>query len=212
MSGINLGDNNAKMYLGDTLITGGEIPAFNGYVLAPSAGVIIPYTIDDFNPNNSFEITGVFYLGSNVNKRFALCGTGYRSDNQFYSYPSVEVTVGSDSKVWVGLTSNEREWDLLNQNITTAFTANSYHYIKLSFDSVTKKLVLSHSTDGNTWDTLFTTTISGTIYNTTYNYFCFGCNGGNSSNLLIDSTANLHLAIDKCKLVSNGNILFGYDN
>lgn len=75
-----------------------------------------------------------------------------------------------------------------------------------------KLINVYHSTDGNTWSLIDTTDIgSSTVFNTSSLKMCFGGNAF-ASGLTFPSEEDFHMAIERCKVISEGITIFGYDD
>ena len=63
MSGIMIGSNTGKLYLGDTLLTGGgsTIPNFNGYLQRGTQNMFNT-NVELETAGHSFQITAAFYI------------------------------------------------------------------------------------------------------------------------------------------------------
>lgn len=204
---IMYGDSNAKLYLGDTLLNRSR--KFNGYIGNPY-GISAPRAGRDFDPTKSYDIVCCFWWGEGhtaTSDSHAAFGT--LEDNRYYSYPSLEIRL--DTGIWYGLSSTDREWNAISKTVSMSFTQNSYNYLKLSHDSEAHTITVSYSTDGETWTVIDTNDISSFTLLTTSNRFCFGCNAGQDRLRLLQED-DYHICIDKCRIVSDGNVLFGYED
>lgn len=213
---IMVDDELGKIYCGDVLVSGGgsggDIPVFNGYVKNGTGGIMIPYSKTEFNTSKSFDIIFCFWLGTNPT---AISGAAFGTSlyNWYTYYPSVEITVGENPSVWYGVSDDVTYgWTLANKRVDCVFTENSFNYVKLSYSTVTNLITLSHSINGRTWNVLDSVDITGrTIVNSTDEVFCFGCNG-QADRLIFPAEDDFHIAIDKCKIISEGVTIFGYDD
>lgn len=212
---VLIGDTKAKLYFGDILlndvipVTG--LPDFKGYVSSDN-GVPIAKTDTDFDTSKAFDIIFCFWLGSNpTGTTGAAIGT-YDMNDQ-YKYPSIEIRLGTG--IWFGASSDGSNWDLISKTVEFNFVQNSYNYMKISHDTSDEnhKLInVYHSTDRNTWSLINTTDIgSSTVFNTSSVKMCFGGNAFASS-LTFPSEEDFHMAIERCKVISEGITIFGYDD
>lgn len=204
---IMYGDSNAKLYLGDTLLS--RIPEFKGYIGNPY-GISAPRAGRNLDPTKSYDIVCCFWWGEGhtaTSDSDAAFGT--LEDNHYYAYPSLEIRLSTG--IWYGLSSNGREWDVISKTVSMSFTQNSYNYIKLSHNSETHTITVSYSTDGETWTIIDTNDISGVTLLTTSDRFCFGGNAVQDRLRLLPED-DYHICIEKCKIISDGEVLFGYED
>lgn len=204
---IMYGDNKAKLYLGDALLN--KTPEFKGYIGNPY-GISAPRAGRNFDPTKSYDIISCFWWGEGhavTSDSHAAFGT--LEDYHYYSYPSLEIRLGTG--IWYGVSSNGQKWDAISKIVSMSFTQNSYNYIKLTHNSETHTITVSYSTDGKTWTVIDTNDISGVTLLTTSDRFCFGCNAGYDRVRLLPED-DYHICIDKCKIISDGEVLFGYED
>ena len=162
----------------------------------------------------SFKLTS----SSTHSSAYCLFGTAY--NNQYFRYPTCEITTGND--IWFALntpsTSSTWPGNLqlsvgLNQNLMEFGKIN---YYKFSYVRDNQTLAIYHSLDGETWTSVGSKDITsalngGTLYNDTTYDFCIGGNALASS-IAFPCNDDNHICIDKCKIISEGNIIFGWDS
>lgn len=214
MNNLKLGSNNAKMYLGDALISGVEIPPFIGYGSMDNVGYFLPYSKTALNTTKSFEIMGCFYIGDKTilaDTGGAICGTS--AANQLYCYPSISVEIDSTSKTTLHfrVSGNGSSWNLVDFSVAVILTSNSFHYVKIQHDETTHSTRCYFGTDPNNLSMLTVLPFeTPSIFNSVD--YSFGWAGNGRTNNVFPSLNDFHLCIDKCKIVSEGNVIFGYDN
>lgn len=204
---IMYGDNKAKLYLGDVLLN--RTSEFKGYTGAMD-GIPVPEAGRNFDPTKSYDIIFCFWLGEDCPETMANAAAfGTYDTNSYYSYPSLEITIGTG--IWYGVSVLDYRWDPVNKHISMSFARDSYNYVKLSHDSEAHTITLSYSTDGETWTVIDTNDISGVTLLTTSKPFCFGCNA-KAERLQFPGQDYFHMRIEKCKIISDGEVLFGYED
>jgi len=213
---VLIGDTKAKLYLGDILLNDDtpvtELPDFKGYVSSDN-GVPIAKTDTDFDTSKAFDIIFCFWYGSNPTETSG-AAIGTYDLNSYYKYPSIEIRL--DTGIWYGVSADGNySWDLITKSVGLSFVQNSYNYMKISQDTSDEnhKLInVYHSTDGNTWSLIDSTDIgSSTVFNTSSVKMCFGGNAL-ASRLTFPSEEDFHMVIERCKVISEGITIFGYDD
>lgn len=213
---VLIGDTKAKLYLGDILLNDDtpvtELPDFKGYVISSDNGVPIAKTDTNFDTSKAFDIIFCFWYGSNPTETSG-AAIGTYDMNSYYKYPSIEIRL--DTGIWFGVSSDNYSWDLISKSVGLSFVQNSYNYMKISQDTSDEnhKLInVYHSTDGNTWSLIDSTDIgSSTVFNASSVKMCFGGNAF-ASRLAFPSEEDFHMAIERCKVISEGITIFGYDD
>ena len=176
-------------------------------------------THTNFDTSDTFDIIIAFKLTSSTHSSaYCLFGTAYY--NQSYNYPTCEIT--TDNSLWFALNtpSTSSTWPAALQ-LSVGLTNNlmefgKINYYKFSYVKDDQTLTIYHSLDGKTWTSVASKDITsvlngGTLYNDTTYDFCIGGNAL-SSNIAFPCDDDNHICIDKCKIISNGNIIFGWDS
>ena len=177
-------------------------------------------THTNFDTSKTFDIIIAFKLTSSSthNNAYCLFGTAYYY--KYYNYPTCEIT--TDNSVWFALNtpSTSNTWPSgiqlsvgLNHNLMEFGKIN---YYKFSYVRDAQTIAIYHSLDGEAWTIVaskdITSALNGeTLYNDTTYDFCIGGNAL-SSGIAFPSDDDNHICIDKCKIISNGNIIFGWDS
>lgn len=207
MNEVKIGDNSPKLYIGDILIYGGgKSRDFNGII--DSYGIKVFRTYNTFNPQLPFEMTFSCTISENSvigleNRRCAIFGTA--DYNNYWGYPSVEISrdVNGNGEIWLAYSTNGSSW--FKTDVKTVTIPAGKHIFKLTHIPDEHSLVLE-------WNGVSVTsmsTIDGDIFRNGATNFCFG-NNGDGSAIVFPRVELTHINVTECRLVSNGNVLFGY--
>lgn len=190
---------------GDTLID------FKGHLMTNEYGFVVAKTDSQFDTSHSFEIIFAFYLETLEQNVSSAALFGSATYDRYFYYPSTELTISNgEASIWCGLTTGRMSvWDF-SETFSFAPIEKSLNYIKEEYDENTGIVTFSHSTDGKKYTVIGTIdTDHATLLNSTSNLFTFCCNA-HQSRLLFPSNDNIYPDITRCKIISGGNLIFGY--
>lgn len=177
-------------------------------------------TCNNFDTSKTFDIIIAFKLTSSSTHSYGYCLFGTATYNQYYNYPSCEIT--ADNSLWFAMNtpSTSSTWPS-NLQLSVSLSSNlmefgKINYYKFSYVRGNQTLTIYHSLDGETWTSVASKDITsalsgGTLNNDTTYDFCIGGNAL-SSTIAFPCDDDNHICIDKCKIISNGNIIFGWDS
>lgn len=191
---------------------GGQSREFIGYSAATSYGYAIPYTYTALDTSRDFDIVFCFYYGGTPltgrDARPAAFGTN--AYNRYYRYPSVEIELrdGYTQGIWGGLSTTGESWTFTKTMPLTFATGKNY--VKVSYRTASGIATYYHSTDGQTYTTVDEIDTGGAVlFNATGDNLIFGGNAA-QDRFNFPSTDNAHILIEECRIVSEGNVIFGY--
>lgn len=200
-----------KIYLGTTEIYDGsggggstdpditvintEKKIYTGF--SNSAYILIPvfYTADmtSFSETIKFDVTGTTKNNTGlIDAGTADGGTGY----------CTRLTIESDKCLRFRMTTAGTTTYAVNIKGTTAVTADTWCYARVTYDSSTG-YTLEHSYDKTTWISDGTSSVTDRPYIIADNKFCLGDFSGNGTNYL-----NGHINIGETEFTLNENVVF----
>lgn len=218
MSGIMIGSTAGKLYLGDTLLTGGgggTVPTFNGYLQRGTQNMFNT-NVELETAGHNFEITVAFYITT-----FSRMPAYYTHINLFGSngkwsngIPALDFTPfePSSSNLIVASCTDSAGIDpwTYTDAIDSQIIENSKNYLRFSYGAPEKVIALAHSTDGTSYTSIYSRDLSsgnGIAANWAQTVTFAGANNGNPS----PQNDDFHVLIEECKIVQDGVVLFGYD-
>lgn len=175
-------------------------------------GAYIPETKLGFDTSKDFEIIVCVWIGNNYtlpsDTIFELVGTG--SHGVIRKYPQLEF---DNRGIWYAASSNDgASWDqtgtISASDVSSFLVQGSYNYLKLKYSVTEAKLSVWHSSDGETFAKKGEISIPNGISNTTSYSMAFG-NTALSSADRSPFSDDFYIAFDKCKIISEGNVIYG---
>ena len=171
-----------------------------------------PATGTAFDRTKAWDIIACVYLANPLqrtsNANGALFGGG-GSWPAFTGYPSAEFQ--SAGNMFFGISSTGDGWDWsigTSKSVLDNTLVSGLNWLKFSYDG-TNTITISHSTNGRDYSTINTANINiapTNAPNKSQGMF-FGC----VCNLHFPQSYNYHMALDECKIYSEGELIFGYD-
>lgn len=182
-----------------------NLPTSNDIVGFVASPFVVARTGSQFDTSKDFDIVVAFWLGANhPTIKGALFGTNY--SGAFYKYPSIEIF---SDHIWCGLSENGGSWQY-SFDFNVSWVEDSYNYVKLSYRKSTGMATYYTSTDGASWTQVGQINTSDTtLYNTSSFNLCMGTNAIDS-NLNVPCSSDMYIAVERCKIISEGTLIFGY--